>query len=126
MSFRDESEDLNKPLLHTGSWYRMGSSHSSIMSSRQGSTMGPPSAQTIRDRSVSVVLCVLIVALGPIQFGFTVTPLFPLSITISLYKISCSVKFLSVALYFSNVQCGYTSPTQEEMIDDLGLSLSEV
>ncbi|XP_062155576.1 sugar transporter ERD6-like 6 isoform X2 [Alnus glutinosa] len=92
MSFRDESEDLNKPLLHTGSWYRMGSSHSSIMSSRQGSTMGPPSAQTIRDRSVSVVLCVLIVALGPIQFGFT---------------------------------CGYTSPTQEEMIDDLGLSLSE-
>ncbi|XP_062155577.1 sugar transporter ERD6-like 6 isoform X1 [Alnus glutinosa] len=91
MSFRDESEELNKPLLHTGSWYRMGSGQSSIMSSRQASIMGP-SAQTIRDRSVSVVLCVLIVALGPIQFGFT---------------------------------CGYTAPTQAEMIDDLELSLSQ-
>ena len=65
MSFRDENEDgrdLRKPFLHTGSWYRMGS--------RQSSMMG--SSQVIRDRSVSVVACVLIVALGPIQFGFTV------------------------------------------------------
>ncbi|KAK7821745.1 sugar transporter erd6-like 6 [Quercus suber] len=62
MSFRDESEELKKPFLHTGSWYRMGSRQSSIMTS---------SAQIIRDGSISVVLCVLIVALGPIQFGFT-------------------------------------------------------
>ncbi|GMH04162.1 hypothetical protein Nepgr_006001 [Nepenthes gracilis] len=65
MSFRDDTEagggDLRKPFLHTGSWYRMGS--------RQSSVMG--SSQVIRDSSVSVVACVLIVALGPIQFGFT-------------------------------------------------------
>uniref|UniRef100_A0A5B7AZK8 Major facilitator superfamily (MFS) profile domain-containing protein n=1 Tax=Davidia involucrata TaxID=16924 RepID=A0A5B7AZK8_DAVIN len=64
MSFRDENEegrDLRKPFLHTGSWYRMGS--------RQSSMMG--SSQAIRDNSVSVLACVLIVALGPIQFGFT-------------------------------------------------------
>ncbi|KAL5558037.1 hypothetical protein UlMin_034248 [Ulmus minor] len=64
MSFRDENEegrDLRKPFLHTGSWYRMGS--------RQSSMMG--SSQAIRDSSISVLACVLIVALGPIQFGFT-------------------------------------------------------
>ncbi|KAK6115807.1 hypothetical protein DH2020_035274 [Rehmannia glutinosa] len=65
MSFREEGEDgradLRKPFLHTGSWYRMGS--------RQSSSMG--SAQAIRDSSISVLACVLIVALGPIQFGFT-------------------------------------------------------
>ncbi|XP_050366456.1 sugar transporter ERD6-like 6 [Argentina anserina] len=66
MSFRDgDSEEgsgnLRKPFLHTGSWYRMGS--------RQSSMMG--SSQVMRDSSVSVVACVLIVALGPIQFGFT-------------------------------------------------------
>uniref|UniRef100_A0A9I9CI25 Major facilitator superfamily (MFS) profile domain-containing protein n=1 Tax=Cucumis melo TaxID=3656 RepID=A0A9I9CI25_CUCME len=64
MSFRDDNEegrDLRKPFLHTGSWYRMGS--------RQSSMMG--SSQAIRDSSVSVLACVLIVALGPIQFGFT-------------------------------------------------------
>ncbi|XP_022940506.1 sugar transporter ERD6-like 6 isoform X2 [Cucurbita pepo subsp. pepo] len=64
MSFRDENDearDLRKPFLHTGSWYRMGS--------RQSSMMG--SSQAIRDNSVSVLACVLIVALGPIQFGFT-------------------------------------------------------
>lgn len=69
MSFRDDSEDargdIRKPFLHTGSWYRM--------SSRQSSMMG--SSQAIRDNSVSVVACVLIVALGPIQFGFTVSNL---------------------------------------------------
>lgn len=65
MSFRDENEegrDLRKPFLHTGSWYRMGS--------RQSSMLG--SSHAIRDSSVSVLACVLIVALGPIQFGFTV------------------------------------------------------
>uniref|UniRef100_A0A7N0V2H4 Major facilitator superfamily (MFS) profile domain-containing protein n=1 Tax=Kalanchoe fedtschenkoi TaxID=63787 RepID=A0A7N0V2H4_KALFE len=63
MSFREEEDgrDLRKPFLHTGSWYRM--------SSRQSSLMG--SAAVIRESSISVVACVLIVALGPIQFGFT-------------------------------------------------------
>ncbi|GAB4839417.1 hypothetical protein Ancab_028940 [Ancistrocladus abbreviatus] len=70
MSFRDDNEagggaggggDLRKPFLHTGSWYRMGS--------RQSSMMG--SSQVIRESSISVLACVLIVALGPIQFGFT-------------------------------------------------------
>ncbi|KAJ9172779.1 hypothetical protein P3X46_015987 [Hevea brasiliensis] len=84
MSSREETEDgLRKPFLHTGSWYRM--------SSRQSSMMGS-STQFIRDGAVSVVFCVLIVALGPIQFGFT---------------------------------CGYSSPTQAEIISDLKLSISE-
>ncbi|XP_030974086.1 sugar transporter ERD6-like 6 [Quercus lobata] len=83
MSFRDESEEQKKPFLHTGSWYRMGSRQSSIMGS---------SAQIIRDGSISVLFCVLIVALGPIQFGFT---------------------------------CGYSSPTQAEIVKDLQLSVSE-
>ncbi|XP_073288033.1 sugar transporter ERD6-like 6 [Primulina huaijiensis] len=65
MSGRDDGEDgrgdLRKPFLHTGSWYRMGS--------RQSSLMG--SSQAIRDNSVSLLACVLIVALGPIQTGFT-------------------------------------------------------
>ncbi|EEF40829.1 sugar transporter ERD6-like 6 [Ricinus communis] len=85
MTSREEAGDdgVRKPLLHTGSWYRM--------SSRQSSMMGS-SSQYIRDGAVSVVLCVLIVALGPIQFGFT---------------------------------CGYSSPTQAEIIRDLNLSISE-
>ncbi|KAJ4964009.1 hypothetical protein NE237_023948 [Protea cynaroides] len=91
MSFREDNEDgkdLKKPFLHTGSWYRMG------MGSRQSSILEKlgSSAQVIRDNSVSVVVCVLIVALGPIQFGFT---------------------------------GGYSSPTQAEIISDLGLSISE-
>nr|DAD40743.1 TPA_asm: hypothetical protein HUJ06_015066 [Nelumbo nucifera] len=68
MSFREENDDgrdLRKPFLHTGSWYRMSSRQSSMMD-KLGS-----SAYVIRDNSISVVLCVLIVALGPIQFGFT-------------------------------------------------------
>ncbi|KAL4282813.1 hypothetical protein GQ457_16G013770 [Hibiscus cannabinus] len=65
MSVRDESEEgrgeVRKPFLHTGSWYRMGS--------RGGSSM-LGSSLALRDKSVSVVACVFIVALGPIQFGF--------------------------------------------------------
>ncbi|XP_021759540.1 sugar transporter ERD6-like 6 isoform X1 [Chenopodium quinoa] len=74
--------DLRKPFLHTGSWYRMGS--------RQSSLMG--SSQVIRESSISVLACVLIVALGPIQFGFT---------------------------------CGYSSPTQSAITEELGLSVAE-
>lgn len=65
------------------------------MGSRQSSLMdkfGSSSASVLRDSSVSVVLCTLIVALGPIQFGFT---------------------------------GGYSSPTQDAIIRDLGLTLSE-
>ncbi|RZS09376.1 hypothetical protein BHM03_00040453 [Ensete ventricosum] len=61
------------------------------MGSRQSSLLAS-SASVIRDSSISVVLCTLIVALGPIQFGFT---------------------------------GGYSSPTQDDIIADLGLSLSE-
>ncbi|CAA0843391.1 Sugar transporter ERD6-like 6 [Striga hermonthica] len=86
MSFRDEAEDgrgdLRKPFLHTGSWYRMGS--------RQSSLMG--SSQVIRDSSISVLACVMIVALGPVQFGFT---------------------------------CGYSSPTQSALTNDLQLTVSQ-
>jgi SP family facilitated glucose transporter-like MFS transporter 8 len=99
MSFRDESggedsagrtssaSDLRKPFLHTGSWYRMSAAGGGVMDRLESS------AYALRDNSVSAVLCTLIVALGPIQFGFT---------------------------------CGYSSPTQDAIIADLGLSLSEV
>ncbi|KAK2411178.1 hypothetical protein P8452_71827 [Trifolium repens] len=90
MSFREEAgggggdgRDLQKPFLHTGSWYKMNSRQSSVM----GST-----TQIMRDGSVSVLFCVLIAALGPIQFGFT---------------------------------CGYSSPTQQAIIKDLNLTVSE-
>ncbi|CAM8883487.1 unnamed protein product [Rhodiola kirilowii] len=87
MSFREEndeaSRDLRKPFLHTGSWYRMGSAHSSMMNSSQ---------MVIRDSSISVFACVMIIALGPIQFGFT---------------------------------CGYSSPTQSAITEDLNLTTSE-
>uniref|UniRef100_A0A0E0L660 Major facilitator superfamily (MFS) profile domain-containing protein n=1 Tax=Oryza punctata TaxID=4537 RepID=A0A0E0L660_ORYPU len=98
MSFRGEesggedggrtssASDLRKPFLHTGSWYKMSSAGGG-MGSRLGS-----SAYSLRDSSVSAVLCTLIVALGPIQFGFT---------------------------------CGFSSPTQDAIISDLGLTLSE-
>ncbi|KAM0062948.1 putative major facilitator, sugar transporter, major facilitator superfamily [Helianthus debilis subsp. tardiflorus] len=76
---------LKKPLLHTGSWYRMAG-----MSSRQSSMLAS-SAQMLRE-SVSIFLCVSIVALGPIQFGFT---------------------------------CGYSNPTQADIIMDLNLKISE-
>ena len=86
MSFREDSEDgrdLRKPFLHTGSWYRMGSRQSSMMSSSQG----------IRDNSISVLACVLIVALGPIQFGFTVISLFPcLYIVFQIFQYSPCVQ----------------------------------
>ncbi|KAL5704645.1 hypothetical protein ACHQM5_023038 [Ranunculus cassubicifolius] len=86
MSFRDsETEEVRKPFLHTGSWYRMGSRQSSMMDKIT-------SSQYMRDGSVSVLFCVLIVALGPIQFGFT---------------------------------GGYSSPTQDDIIKDLGLTISE-
>jgi SP family sugar porter-like MFS transporter len=93
MSFRDESEDLKKPLLHSGSWYKMGSRQSSTVDSRQSSPIGSrqsstvdsrqssitsPTAQVARDGYIAVMLSVLIVAMGPIQFGFTVTPPFPI------------------------------------------------
>ncbi|KAI3451692.1 hypothetical protein Pfo_008357 [Paulownia fortunei] len=85
MSTEAAEDGLRKPLLHTGSWYRM-----SGMGSRQSSIMGS-SVQIMRE-SISVFLCVFIVALGPIQFGFT---------------------------------CGYSNPTQSEIIKDLGLTISE-
>ncbi|KAK3413927.1 sugar transporter ERD6-like 6 isoform X2 [Eucalyptus grandis] len=76
---------LRKPLLHPGIWYVMkgkGSSRSSLSGS----------AQILREGSFSVLFCVLMVALGPIQFGFA---------------------------------CGYSSPTEDDIISDLGLSLSQ-
>ncbi|KAG8086453.1 hypothetical protein GUJ93_ZPchr0010g8335 [Zizania palustris] len=77
---------MRKPLLmNTGSWYRMGSRQSSL-------TAGTSSMTMLRESHVSAFLCTLIVALGPIQFGFT---------------------------------GGFSSPTQDAVIRDLNLSISE-
>uniref|UniRef100_A0ACD5TZK0 Uncharacterized protein n=1 Tax=Avena sativa TaxID=4498 RepID=A0ACD5TZK0_AVESA len=77
---------MRKPLLvNTGSWYRMGSRQSSL-------TAGTSSMAIMKESHVSAFLCTLIVALGPIQFGFT---------------------------------GGFSSPTQDAIIRDLGLSISE-
>ncbi|XP_051140419.1 sugar transporter ERD6-like 6 isoform X5 [Andrographis paniculata] len=85
MSSEVAEDGLRKPLLHTGSWYRM-----SGMGSRQSSIMG--SSMNLMRESISVFFCVSVVALGPIQFGFT---------------------------------CGYSNPTQSEIIRDLDLTISE-
>ncbi|PWZ17113.1 Sugar transporter ERD6-like 6 [Zea mays] len=64
----DHDGSLQKPLLpNSGSWYRMG------MGSRQSSlnAAGTSSMAVLRESHVSAFLCTLIVALGPIQFGFT-------------------------------------------------------
>ena len=81
-----EGGAMRKPLLvNTGSWYRMGSRQSSL-------TAGTSSMAIMKESHVSAFLCTLIVALGPIQFGFT---------------------------------GGFSSPTQDAIIADLGLSISE-
>ncbi|KAJ8439748.1 hypothetical protein Cgig2_009572 [Carnegiea gigantea] len=81
MSSSDAEEaraELRKPFLHTGSWYRMsaggggggGATASMVMMGpRQSSIFG--SVANLRESAVSIVFCVLVVALGPIQFGFT-------------------------------------------------------
>ncbi|CAD6332829.1 unnamed protein product [Miscanthus lutarioriparius] len=64
VSGSDHDGGLRKPLLHTGSWYRMTSRQSSV-------APGASSMAVLRESHVSAFLCTLIVALGPIQFGFT-------------------------------------------------------
>ncbi|KAL3723834.1 hypothetical protein ACJRO7_035929 [Eucalyptus globulus] len=77
--------DLRKPLLRTGVWYAMQGEVS------KQSTLSR-SAKNLRSGSVSVLLCVLIVALGSAQFGFS---------------------------------CGYSSPTEQDIMSDLDLSVSQ-
>ncbi|KAG2617450.1 hypothetical protein PVAP13_3NG181119 [Panicum virgatum] len=83
----DHDGGMRKPLLvvNTGSWYRMSSRQSSV-------APGASSMAVLRESHVSAFLCTLIVALGPIQFGFT---------------------------------SGFSSPTQDAMVRDLRLSISE-
>ena len=67
--------ELRKPLIQTGSWYRLvnpnaaaastTSSTVNVMGRRQSSIFS--SMVNIKDSAISIVFCVLIVALGPIQ-----------------------------------------------------------
>ncbi|KAL8168264.1 hypothetical protein V2J09_009763 [Rumex salicifolius] len=77
------SSELRKPFLHTGSWYKLNAE-------KQTSMFG--SSLQLRDSSVSVFICVFVVALGPIQFGYLL---------------------------------GYSSPTQSQIISDLGITVNE-
>lgn len=118
MSFREDSNeegrDLKKPLLHTGSWYRMASRQSSLMTASQ---------MMIRESSISVVACVLIVALGPIQFGFTVYISLSSSLTISPDEINRQIIKESVStlgwLYASIIHGLLTSSFPGETSSDI-------
>ncbi|KAK8596735.1 hypothetical protein V6N12_065215 [Hibiscus sabdariffa] len=73
------------------------------MGSRGGSSM-LGSSLALRDKSVSVVACVLIVALGPIQFGFN------LSVTVGLmlaYLLGLFVEWRILAVLAQIVCMGY-------------------
>lgn len=107
-----DDSGIRKPFLNTGSWYRMGSRQSSLVD-----RMGESSAM-MRDSSVSVLVCTMIVALGPIQFGFTVSSQILKSIFVRSFVRAFIIRF--------PVQGGFCSPTQNDMIRDLGLTLSEV
>lgn len=91
MSFNENLEtgtrDLRRPLLHKGSWY---SSSSRSIIERGGSSQIVPEAP--KESAVIVVFCTLIVALGPLQYGFT---------------------------------NGYSSPTEDGIISDLSLTISQ-
>ncbi|AQK92254.1 Retrovirus-related Pol polyprotein LINE-1 [Zea mays] len=83
----DNDGGLHKPLLpNSGSCQRTGSRQPSL------NAAGTSSRAVLRESHVSAFLCTLIVALGPIQCGFT---------------------------------SGYSSPTQDGIIRDLNLSISE-
>ncbi|XP_054797685.1 sugar transporter ERD6-like 6 [Prosopis cineraria] len=109
MSDSDEARDLRKPFLHTGSWYRM--------SSRQSSLMG--SSQAIRDSAISVMACVLIVALGPIQFGFTAGYTSPIQSAI-IKDLRLSISEFSLFGSLSNVGAMVGAITSGQLAEYIG------
>ena len=78
MSFNENLEtgtrDLRRPLLHKGSWYNNSSKN--VIERGQSSQTVP---EAPKESAVIVVFCTLIVALGPLQYGFTVSCSCPLS-----------------------------------------------
>lgn len=91
MSFNENLEtgtrDPRRPLLHKGSWY--SNSSRSVIERGESSQIVP---EAPKESAFIVVLCTLIVALGPLQYGFT---------------------------------NGYSSPTEDGIISDLSLTISE-
>lgn len=91
MSFNENLEtgtrDLRRPLLHKGSWY--SNSSRNVIETGESSQIVP---EAPKESAVIVVFCTLIVALGPLQYGFT---------------------------------NGYSSPTEDGIISDLSLTISE-
>lgn len=91
MSFNENLEtgtrDPRRPLLHKGSWY--SNSSRNVIERGESSQIVP---EAPKESAFIVVLCTLIVALGPLQYGFT---------------------------------NGYSSPTEDGIISDLSLTISE-